>query len=172
MTAVPKVCASTWRRVRTARKGGLLFVLTAAVACASPAAAEAQDPSHCGTMTYKGSRIGWVQYCALSGWDHWWVPVYATPNQGENRIGTDIVGWLTHRGSANWFRCQVRGGRAWNEWRTSTFWAKTVSDIEAGPPYRARHRPGWVPETLFANGSYLLEGGNSLVMPDPTLRWC
>ena len=174
MRSVPRIWAGARRKVRSARTGGLLFALCAAVAFAHPGAAEATNSPTCGPRVDKRHPIalGSVQYCKLSGWDEWWVPVYATPNQGQNRIGTDIVGWLTSRGSSNWFWCQVRGGTAWNEWRVSSTWAKTVSDIEAGPPYRARHVRGWVPETFFANGTAPIGNGNSLVLPDPTLRQC
>ncbi len=170
MTAVPEVRAGARRMVRTVRTRGLLVVLSAAVACAWPGAAEAQDPSPCRTMVDKGYPIGWVQYCELAGDHDAWVPVYKAP--GWNPIGTEIVGWLTHRGHSNWFWCQITGRPAWNEWRTSVHWAETMSDIDAGPPYRARHRQGWVPQSFFANGTYGLSDGSTLVGADSTLRWC
>jgi hypothetical protein len=165
-------------RVTTAlRKLGVMIVLSAAIAYLGPSSARATDRSPCGPVVDKGTPTGFVQYCELKGPFNDWVPVYASRAQNGNRIGGNgIVGWLTHRGFANWFWCQTDGNLAYNEWayniagsEASSVWAKTMTSVEPGPPYGTLHVQGWVPAFYFRNEAEW-QNGRWVTFADANLR--
>jgi hypothetical protein len=158
---------------RAISKFGLVVSLAVSLACISSSTAHAWDSKPCSQLFDKRYPIGWVQYCPLYGPSNSWVPVYGSKSQGQNEIGTDIVGWLMYRANVNWFWCQDVGtGWAFNEGRWTFWWAKTVTDIEPGPPYHAKHVQGWVPLNFFANDINWVPARGATMMPDDTLRFC